>query len=125
VISDFESDKGDMIAQGTPKRSGWWYVYYPGSPSSPVKSGQAQTPAVNTSGPIAVAAAPDASTCNKYALHSTGSGFVGTSQDYAGLAGLLAQGHHWADLQPLRRQRLHWCEVQDQDWQWHRPRGLL
>ncbi len=87
VISDFESDKGDMIAQGTPKRSGWWYVYYPGSPSSPVKSGQAQTPAVNTSGPIAVAAAPDASTCNKYALHSTGSGFVGTSQDYAGFGG--------------------------------------
>ncbi len=85
VISDFESGKGDMIKQGTPQRTGWWYVYYPGSPSSPVKSGQAQTPAVNTSGPIAVAAAPDASSCNQYALHSTGSGFVGSSQDYAGV----------------------------------------
>ncbi len=90
VISDFESGKGDMIKQGTPARSGWWYVYYPGSPSSPTKSGQTQTPAVNTSGPIAVAAAPDASSCNKYALHSTGSGFVGASQDYAGFgAGFL------------------------------------
>ncbi len=90
VISDFESGKGDMIKQGTPARSGWWYVYYPGSPSSPTKSGQTQTPAVNTSGPIAVAAAPDASSCNQYALHSTGSGFTGTSQDYAGVgAGFL------------------------------------
>jgi endo-1,4-beta-D-glucanase Y len=90
VISDFESGKGDMIAQGTPKRSGWWFVYYPGSPNSPIKIGQAQTPAVNTSGPIAVAAAPDASSCNQYALHSTGSGFVGASQDYAGFgAGFL------------------------------------
>ena len=90
VISDFESDKGDMIKQGTPQRTGWWYVYYPGSPSSPLKSGQNQTPAVNTSGPIAVAAAPDASSCNQYALHSTGSGFVGASQDYAGVgAGFL------------------------------------
>ena len=87
VISDFESGKGDMIAQGTPKRSGWWYVYYPGSPSSPVKSGQAQTPAVNTSGPIAAASDPAGGTCSKYALHSTGSGFVGTSQDYAGFGG--------------------------------------
>jgi endo-1,4-beta-D-glucanase Y len=90
VISDFESGKGDMIAQGTPKRSGWWYVYYPGSPSSPVKSGQTQSPAVNTSGPIAVEAAPDVSSCNKFALHTKGTGFVGASQDYAGVgAGFL------------------------------------
>ena len=90
VISDFESGKGDMIAQGTPKRSGWWYVYYPGSPSSPVKSGQTQTPAVNTAGPIAAASDPAGGTCSKYALHSTGTGFVGTSQDYAGFgAGFL------------------------------------
>jgi len=84
VISDFESNKGDMIQQGTPVRKGWWYVYYPGSPNSPLKSGDSQTPAVNNSGPIAVAAAPDASSCNKYALHTTGSGFVGASNDYAG-----------------------------------------
>jgi endo-1,4-beta-D-glucanase Y len=90
VISDFESGKGDMLKQGTPARSGWWYVYYPGSPSSAVKSGQTQTPAVNTAGPIAVAAAPDTSSCNKYALHTTGTGFVGSAQDYAGLgAGFL------------------------------------
>jgi endo-1,4-beta-D-glucanase Y len=82
VISDFESGKGNMIRQGG--RSGWWYVYYPGSPYSPLMSGQSQTPAVNISGPIAAAADPDVNACSKYALHSTGSGFVGSGQDYAG-----------------------------------------
>jgi endo-1,4-beta-D-glucanase Y len=52
--------------------------------------GGTQTPAVNNSGPIATAAAPDASTCNKFALHSTGSGFGGTSNNYVGFgAGFL------------------------------------
>jgi endo-1,4-beta-D-glucanase Y len=74
TISDFESGQGDMIAQGIPPRSGWWYVYYPGSPGA-MAAGKAQTPAFNSSGPIAVEPAPDASPCNKYALHSTGSGF--------------------------------------------------
>jgi hypothetical protein len=39
-------------------------------------AGKMQTPAFNSSGPIAVEPAPDASPCNKYALHSTGSGFA-------------------------------------------------
>jgi len=74
MISDFESGQGDMIPQGSPPRSGWWYVYYPGSPGA-MAAGKTQTPAFNPSGPIAVEPAPDASPCNKYALHSTGSGF--------------------------------------------------
>jgi endo-1,4-beta-D-glucanase Y len=73
MISDFESGQGDMIPQAA--RSGWWYVYYPGSPGA-MAAGKAQTPAFNSSGPIAVEPAPDASPCNKYALHSTGSGFA-------------------------------------------------
>ena len=85
MISDFESGQGDMIPQGTPRRSGWWYVYYPGSPGA-MAAGKAQTPAFNPSGPIAVEAAPDASPCNKYALHSTGSGFSpGTGPGFDGL----------------------------------------
>jgi len=75
MISDFESGQGDMIPQGSPRRSGWWYVYYPGSPGA-MAAGQKQTPAFNPSGPIVVEPAPDASPCNKYALHSTGSGFA-------------------------------------------------
>ena len=75
MISDFESGQGDMIPQGSPRRSGWWYVYYPGSPGA-MAAGKMQTPAFNSSGPIAVEPAPDASPCNKYALHSTGSGFA-------------------------------------------------
>ena len=75
MISDFESGQGDMIPQGSPRRSDWWYVYYPGSPGA-MAAGQKQTPAFNPSGPIAVEPAPDASPCNKYALHSTGSGFA-------------------------------------------------
>jgi endo-1,4-beta-D-glucanase Y len=75
IISDFESGKGDMIRQGSPPRTGWWYVSYPGWPS-PMTAGEKQTPAVNQSGPITVEAAPDANACNKYALHSTGSGFA-------------------------------------------------
>jgi endo-1,4-beta-D-glucanase Y len=73
MISDFESGQGDMIPQAA--RSGWWYVSYPGWPNA-MAAGEKQTPAVNTSGPIVVEAAPDASPCNKYALHSTGSGFA-------------------------------------------------
>ena len=75
MISDFESGKGDLIRQGSPLRTGWWYVSYPGWPS-PMAAGEKQTPAVNQSGPITVEAAPDANACNKYALHSTGSGFA-------------------------------------------------
>ncbi len=85
MISNFESAPGqaDMNPQGSPARTGWWYVYYPGSPSA-VLGGGTQTPAANNSGPVATAAAPDASTCNKYALHSTGSGFGGTINNYVG-----------------------------------------
>ena len=85
VISNFESTPGqaDMNSGGTPARSGWWYVYYPGSPSAMVGGGT-QTPAPNNAGPIATAAAPDASTCNSYALHSTGSGFATAPNNYVG-----------------------------------------
>ena len=89
VISDFESNKGEMIKQGTPQRTGWWYVYYPGSPNAMVGGGK-QTPAVNTSGPIATEPSSEAGSCGKYALHSTGSGFGGAQNNYAGFgAGFL------------------------------------
>jgi endo-1,4-beta-D-glucanase Y len=91
MISDFEStpNQADMDPTGNPARKGWWYVYYPGSPNAPTGSGT-QTPAVNNSGPIATAAAPDASSCNKFALHSTGSGYGGTTNNYVGFgAGFL------------------------------------
>jgi endo-1,4-beta-D-glucanase Y len=85
VISNFESTPGqaDMNPQGSAARTGWWYVFYPGSPSA-VLGGGTQSPAANNSGPIATAAAPDASTCNKYAIHSTGSVFGGTIYNYVG-----------------------------------------
>jgi len=74
MISDFESGQGDMIPQGSPAevvggtcttraRPGRWLR---------VKS----KPRVQPSGPIAVEPELDASLCNKYALHSTGSGFA-------------------------------------------------
>ena len=69
VLSDFEEGVGTMIAQGTPARSGWWYVFSDAAGS--------QTPAANATGPIAVAAAPAddmPGTCNKFALASTATG---------------------------------------------------
>lgn len=90
VLSDFEEGTGTgsiMIQQGTPIRTGYWYVYYPGSPS-PIMSGESQTPA-RSDGPIMQSAATDVppgdtASCDKFALHSTGSGFGTAPNNYAG-----------------------------------------
>ena len=83
MISDFESGVGDMLQQGG--RTGYWYVFFPGSDtSSTPASGMSQTPLLVNGGPIAIAASTDTGTCDKYALHTTGSGFGGTINNYAG-----------------------------------------
>jgi endo-1,4-beta-D-glucanase Y len=90
VISDFEEGTATgsiMIKQGTPARTGYWYVYYPGSPAA-IMSGESQTPA-RSDGPILQAAATDTpsgdtAACDKFALHSTGSGFGTAPNNYAG-----------------------------------------
>jgi endo-1,4-beta-D-glucanase Y len=90
VLSDFEEGTATgsiMIQQGTPARTGYWYVYYPGSPAA-IMSGESQTPA-RSDGPIMQAAATDVppgdtAACDKFALHSTGSGFGTAPNNYAG-----------------------------------------
>ena len=81
MISDFESGKGDMIQQGG--RTGYWYVYFPGSgpATTPANPMTMSPPAVNGA-PIAV----ESSDSGKYALHVKGSGFTGTN-GYAGFGG--------------------------------------
>jgi len=80
VLADFEEGKGVMVNQGTPPRSGQFYVY-----ADPSKTNQTP-PAV---GPIAVAPAPSddspvpPATCNDFALHSTASGYSA----YVGVGG--------------------------------------
>ena len=82
VISDFESTPGkaDMNPVGSPKRTGYWYVYFPASDTSTSPpSGTTQTPK------DVVAAAIDSATDGTgHALHTTGSGFTGTN-NYAGV----------------------------------------
>jgi endo-1,4-beta-D-glucanase Y len=90
VISDFEEGTATgsiMIKQGTPVRTGYWYVYYPGSPAA-FMSGESQTP-TRSDGPILQAAATDTpsgdtASCDKFAFHSTGSGFGTAPNNYAG-----------------------------------------
>ena len=90
VLSDFEEGTATgsiMIKQGTPMRTGYWYVYYPGSPMA-IMGGESQTPA-RSDGPIMQAAATDVppgdtASCDKFALHSTGSGFGTAPNNYAG-----------------------------------------
>src|SRR5450432_2058511 len=90
VLSDFEEGTAAgsvMIHQGTPIRTGYWYVYYPGSPAA-IMSGESQTPA-RSDGPIMQSAAADVppgdtAACDKFALHSTGSGFGTAPNNYAG-----------------------------------------
>ena len=78
VLSDFEEGSGTLIKQGTPQRTGWWYVY-----PNPAPGGTVLTPTPST---MAVAAAPsgDTANCNKWALHSTASGFGTAPNNYVG-----------------------------------------
>jgi hypothetical protein len=66
VLSDFEEGNPTgaiLIGQGTPKRTGWWYVY-----ADPTAG--TQTPAASP-GPVAVTASGDTAACNKWSFHST------------------------------------------------------
>ncbi len=94
VITNFESSKGDMIPQSG--RTGYWYVYFPGSGSTP-PSGTSQTPALVNGGPIAAATDPNGGTCDAYALHTTGSGFATSPNTYAGVGAYFVP-HTYPDM---------------------------
>jgi endoglucanase len=82
VISDFESTPGkaDMDPVGSPKRTGYWYVYFPSSDTSTTPpGGTTQIPKY-----VAGAAIDAATDGSGHALHTTGSGFTGTN-NYAGI----------------------------------------
>jgi len=84
MISDFESGKGDMIQQGG--RTGYWYVYFPGSgtatsPASPMS----MTPVAVNGAPISLNDAAGCGGCDgSHALQVQGSGFTGATDGYAG-----------------------------------------
>ena len=85
MISDFESSPGEADTNRQDGRSGYWYVTFPGADtSSSPGRGMSQTPAARVGKPIATEIAPDASTCNQFALHSTGSGFATLDTSPAG-----------------------------------------
>jgi len=82
MISDFESTPGkaDMDPVGSPKRTGYWYTYFPSSDTSTTPpSGTTQIPKY-----VAGAAIDSATDGSGHALHTTGSGFTG-SNNYAGV----------------------------------------
>jgi endo-1,4-beta-D-glucanase Y len=91
VLADFEEGKGVMVDQGTPPRTGQFYVYADPSQKN-------QTPAAV--GPIAVAPAPAGdtpvapATCNDFALHSTASDYA----QYAGVGGFFVSTKAAYDL---------------------------
>ena len=107
-----------MIKQGTPPERVGGTCTTLARPDAR-SSGQSQTPAVNNSGPIAAAAAPDASSCNKYALHSTGIGFWRPRPitTLAFGAGFLPKDNTDQSLQRLRRHSVHRREIQDESGQ--------
>jgi endo-1,4-beta-D-glucanase Y len=87
VISDLEDGMGDEEVQGG--RQGWWYVFAD-------SNGGSQTPAANSSGPIAVASVsaplPTGDTCDMYAMHSTATGHAASNtSNYEGFGVSLDQ----------------------------------
>jgi endo-1,4-beta-D-glucanase Y len=91
VLADFEEGKGVMVNQGTPPRSGQFYVYHDASQTN-------QTPVAAS--PIAVAPAPSddspvaPATCNDFAMHSTASSYT----QYVGLGGFFVSTQATYDL---------------------------
>ncbi len=80
MISDFESTPGKADMDKNGGRTGYWYVYFPGSDTaSAPASGMSISPALAPGAPIASAASDSGN-----ALHVTGSGFNGSSTNYAG-----------------------------------------
>ena len=80
MISDFESTPGKADMDKNGGRTGYWYVYFPGSDttSSPA-SGMTISPALDPGAPIYSEASDSGN-----ALHVKGSGFNGSSTNYAG-----------------------------------------
>ena len=80
MISDFEDSPGNATMDKSGGRTGYWYVYFPGSDSSTAPaSGMTISPALNTGKPVLTA-----KDGTNNALHVTGSGYGGTSNNYAG-----------------------------------------
>ena len=80
MISDFEDSPGNATMDSNGGRTGYWYVYFPGSDSSTAPaSGMTISPALNTGKPVLTA-----KDGTNNALHVTGSGYGGTSNNYAG-----------------------------------------
>ena len=73
VISDFEEGPPPtgpgavLVKQGSPQRTGWWYVY--ADPSAGTQMPPSSTSAVN-----GLEASGSTDTCNKYAFHTTATG---------------------------------------------------
>ena len=80
MISDFESTPGKADMDPNGGRTGYWYVYFPSSDTlTTPASGMSISPALSSG--AAVATAKDGT---NNALHLTGSGFNGSSTNYAG-----------------------------------------
>ncbi|HEX7508598.1 MAG TPA: glycosyl hydrolase family 8, partial [Polyangia bacterium] len=80
MISDFEDTPGSATMDKSGSRTGYWYVYFPGSDSSTAPaSPMTINPPLNTGKPVVTA-----KDGTNNALHVTGSGYGGTSNNYAG-----------------------------------------
>ncbi|MBN2574395.1 MAG: hypothetical protein JXP73_07505 [Deltaproteobacteria bacterium] len=80
MISDFENTPGKADMIKTDGRTGYWYVYFPGSDSSSSPaSPMTMSPALNNGAPIASEKSDSGN-----ALHVKGSGIKDSGKDYAG-----------------------------------------
>ena len=80
MISDFESTPGKADMDKNGGRTGYWYVYFPSSDTSTTPaSGMTISPALVNGAPI-----DSASSDTGHALHVKGSGYDGSSTNYAG-----------------------------------------
>ena len=80
MISDFEDSPGNATEDPNGGRTGYWYVYFPSSDTAATPaSGMTISPALNNGKPVVTA-----KDGTNNALHFTGSGYGGTSNNYAG-----------------------------------------
>ena len=80
MISDFEDTPGKATMDKNGGRTGYWYVYFPGSDSAATPaSGMSISPALSNGSAVATEASDSGN-----ALHVKGSGFNGSSTNYAG-----------------------------------------
>lgn len=92
MISDFEDTPGKATEDPVGGRTGYWYVYFPSSDTSTTPaSGMTISPALSNGSPVATAKDGTAN-----ALHFTGSGYGGTSNNYAG-TGAMFKPHVYPD----------------------------